>query len=85
MTHFKDWLWIHFDQIIGFVGGFSYGLLNIHLALPVQEFMFKILVALFVGFMTAFGGDGIVADRVGRFFKHSGEFDVAEDAYRRAR
>lgn len=56
MTHFKDWLWIHFDQIIGFVGGFSYGLLNIHLALPVQEFMFKILVALFVGFMTAFGG-----------------------------
>lgn len=56
MTHFKSWLWMHFDQTIGFVGGFSYGLLNIHLSLPVQEFMFKILVAFFVGFMTAVGG-----------------------------
>jgi len=47
---------MHFDQTIGFVGGFSYGLLNIHLSAPVQEFMYKVLVAFFVGFMTAVGG-----------------------------
>lgn len=53
---FKNWLWIHLEQALGFVGGFSYAFVNIHLSLQVREYVVKIIAALFVGFMTAVGG-----------------------------
>jgi hypothetical protein len=56
MTHFRDWLSVHLEQTIGFVGGFSYGLFSIHLSSTVHEFIIKLVMALFVGFITALGG-----------------------------
>jgi hypothetical protein len=44
------------EQMIGFVGGFSYGLVSIHLSSTVHEFIIKLVMALFVGFITALGG-----------------------------
>lgn len=53
---FRSWISVHFEQTLGFVGGFSYAFINIHLSLQVREYVVKIIAALFVGFMTAVGG-----------------------------
>ena len=53
---FRSWISVHFEQALGFVGGFSYAFVNIHLSLQVREYVVKIIAALFVGFMTAVGG-----------------------------